>query len=96
MKNTISLIKDTIIKINQTKKLVVDYYKLSSNVSDMDLSSEYLFECECKMDECGDLIETIYNLLAEINIIDDMEQLEYLKNEFNFVPFDNAIIWSYL
>ena len=85
-----------IIKINQSKSIVLDYYYLATNVSDLDLHFEYLWECECKMELCGELIDKLYDLLAEINIIDDIEQLEYLKNEFNFIPFDTRLIFNFM
>ena len=96
MKTTTNQIKETIIKINQTKQLVLDFYRLAGVVETLDENAEYLYQCECKMDECGELIENLWGLLADMDIIDDIEQLEYLKNEFNFIPFDTSLIWDYL
>lgn len=96
MKNTVNQIKETIIKINQCKQLVLDFHRLAAAVETLEENADYLYQCECKMDLCGELIENLYDLLAAIDIIDDMEQLEYLKKEFNFIPFNTSIIWSYM
>ena len=85
MKNDLMYFKvmDLIKKVNQTKQLVKDFYILSENVSSLDESSDYLYECELQMNYCTELQNKIFDLIEEYNL------------NIDYIGFDSALIWSY-
>ena len=85
MKNDLMYFKvmDLIKKVNQTKQLVKDFYILSENVSSLDESSDYLYECELQMNYCTKLQNKIFDLIEEYNL------------NIDYIGFDSALIWSY-
>lgn len=89
-------IKDIIKSINNHKKLVLDFYILQSEVSSMEENAYYYYQCEYNMDICKDLINSLYDALATIDIIDSEEIENYLLNNFNFKIFNTQFIWGYM